>query len=38
MEHVLMTKFGKARKIELFSLGNQSIWFYQFQNKIKEEG
>jgi hypothetical protein len=34
---VLMTKFGMARKTGLTSLGNWSIWFCQFQNKITEE-
>jgi hypothetical protein len=31
-----MTKFGKAKKIGLSSLGNRSIRFLQFQNRIKE--
>jgi hypothetical protein len=34
---VLITKFDKAEKIGLFGLGNQSIRFYQFHNKIIEE-
>jgi hypothetical protein len=31
-----MTKFGKARKIGLSGLSNQSIRFWQFQSKTKE--
>jgi hypothetical protein len=31
-----MTKFGKAGKIGLTGLGNRSIRFWQFQNRIKE--
>jgi hypothetical protein len=34
---VLMSKFGMIGKIRLSSLGNQSIRFCQFQNKITEE-
>jgi hypothetical protein len=32
-----MIKFGKSEKIGLSGLGNQSIRFWQFQDKIKEE-
>jgi hypothetical protein len=31
-----MTKFGKARKIGLSNLPNQSIPFWQFQSKPEE--
>jgi hypothetical protein len=34
---LLTTKFGIARKTGLSNLGNRSIWFWQFQNRIKEE-
>jgi hypothetical protein len=33
---LLMTKFGKAGKTELSDLGNRSIRFWQFQNRIKK--
>jgi hypothetical protein len=33
---VLMDKFGMAGKIGLSSLGNRSIQFWQFENRIKE--
>jgi hypothetical protein len=33
---LLMTKFSKAGKIGLSDLGNWSIRFWQFQNRIKE--
>jgi hypothetical protein len=32
-----MTKFGKFGKTGLSGLGNWSIWFWQFQSKIKKE-
>jgi hypothetical protein len=34
---LLMTKFGKSKKTGLSGLGNRSIRFWQFQNKIKKE-
>jgi hypothetical protein len=36
-QYLLMIKFGKSEKIGLSGLGNQSIRFWQFQDKIKEE-
>jgi hypothetical protein len=32
-----MIKSGKSIKIGLYDLGNRSIRFWQFQNRIKEE-
>jgi hypothetical protein len=32
-----MIKFGRVGKIELFGLKKQSIPFWHFQNRIKEE-
>jgi hypothetical protein len=31
-----MTKFDKTKKIRLSDLVNWSIWFWQFQNRIRE--
>jgi hypothetical protein len=32
-----MIKFGKSKKIKLFSLLFRNIWFWQFQSKVKNE-